>query len=402
MAGNLDGWKPKIEKAKTWWELIKKYYIIATVILASVGYGVNEGYKYYLEEIKNTPVVQNTIKSDNKILSSSFSDNTLTAEFTELIIPNQTVDVYKLVKISTTKIGSFYDLLVMTVQNGQLEFVDALELKQGGWCFTGKPGQYSIRLSVFDPNTGFSASTGQVIIGNAPQPPPVKLPTIDFTASSTNIKVGESVTLSWTTTDANSVTLNNNTVAINGTQVFSPLAGTHTFTLVAVGNGGSSNKTVTVNVSNNPLPPPPSDKYGFGPAMHEVIKTKIPKEYISYAAGLADNFEGVASGVAAGSWKTPNEMNTELAGRNRLTLKNDQTIINAWMPFFQAWTERTSALNREGKLPNLADEYRIVYLETVTALRSNLTAQSNTFESALERDYIVYQNYLKATGRKND
>jgi hypothetical protein len=391
MSGNLAGWSPK--KTSTWFETIKKYYLIATLVLASIGYGVNEGYKYYIDNGGVLPTVKKVESvQDNKILSASFQDESVRAE---LIIPNQKVDVYKLVKISTTQKGSLYDLLVMTVDKGQIVFVDAVETKDGGWVFTGSPGTYSLRLMIFSPDTGFNASVGQVIIGNGPVP--VDQPTINLTVLPDTIRVGESATLSWSTTNATTVSLNGINVATTGTQSVNPSV-TSTYTVTATGNGGTVNKTVTLTVGTNPIPNPiPAGKYGFGPSMYEVIKQKVPNQYWQYAPALADNFESVASGQAAGSYPTPSAMNTELAGRNRLTLKNDQTIINAWLPFFQAWADKASALNKEGKLPNIGDEYATVYRETTLALRQlSKGSEVSNAKQQFDNDHLVYERYKKA------
>jgi hypothetical protein len=396
MGGNLNGWTPK--KAITWWTTIKKYWMTFALVVASITYGGNEGYKYFIEhynkEIPSAKIELKQKQQQSLGMSAAFSDPSLRAE---LIIPNQKVDVYKLVKISTTQKGSFYDLLVMTVQENQILFVDTVETKDGGWVFTGSPGLYSLRLIVFDPQTGFSASTGQVQIGNGPQPPPLLQPTIDLKVVPDTIKVGETATISWTTTNATTVSLNGINVPITGIQVVNPSV-TSTYTLTATGSGGTINKTVTLNVENNPGPNPiPEGKYGFGSSMYDVIKSKVPNQYWQYASGLADNFEGVASGQAAGAFPTPSAMNTELAGRNRLTLKNDQTIINAWLPFFQAWADRASSLNKEGKLANIGDEYAIVYRETVLALRQlSKSTSAKSFDEQFQADHLVYERYKQA------
>lgn len=71
-----------------------------------------------------------------------------------------------------------------------------------------------------------------------------------FTANPNQILKGKSATLSWTTTNAESVSINNGvgTVALNGSTEVSPSA-TITYVLTATGKGGSttSNAVVTVN-----------------------------------------------------------------------------------------------------------------------------------------------------------
>ncbi len=77
-------------------------------------------------------------------------------------------------------------------------------------------------------------------------------PTINsFTADSYHIISGESVTLSWNVTGADSVTINQGigTVDSTGTKVVNPTA-TITYTLTASNTNGSVTNTVTVNVGS--------------------------------------------------------------------------------------------------------------------------------------------------------
>ena len=69
-----------------------------------------------------------------------------------------------------------------------------------------------------------------------------------FTATPGSIDEGGSATLSWTTTDATTVTISGvGTVAVSGTQVVTPTV-TTTYTLTAIGPGGTATATVTVRV----------------------------------------------------------------------------------------------------------------------------------------------------------
>ncbi len=103
-----------------------------------------------------------------------------------------------------------------------------------------------------------------------PPPPaaaPTPAPTATLTANPSTITPGQSVVLNWSTTDATSVTIDNNigTVNANGTQNVTPTA-TTTYNLVARGDGGSSEASATVTVNQPPPPPPPPP-----PAMTESI-----------------------------------------------------------------------------------------------------------------------------------
>jgi hypothetical protein len=81
------------------------------------------------------------------------------------------------------------------------------------------------------------------------------MPTASLTASSMTIQTGQSVTLTWGTTNATSATMNGNTVALNGSQAYSP-AVTTTYTLVATNSAGSVTRSATVTVTTPPPPVP--------------------------------------------------------------------------------------------------------------------------------------------------
>ncbi len=86
---------------------------------------------------------------------------------------------------------------------------------------------------------------------NAPAPPPT-VAISAFEATPPTIKQGESSTLSWTTTNATSVTLDGQSVAKSGTKQVTPSQTTQ-YTLEADGEGGPAVKKVTVTVSEPAL-----------------------------------------------------------------------------------------------------------------------------------------------------
>ena len=93
----------------------------------------------------------------------------------------------------------------------------------------------------------------------------VPAPTIDsFGASPSTIDEGQSATLSWTTTNATSCTINGSAVAVDGSTTVSPTS-TTTYTLTATGAGGSVSQNVTVTV-NEVTPPPTIDSFSASPA----------------------------------------------------------------------------------------------------------------------------------------
>ena len=101
---------------------------------------------------------------------------------------------------------------------------------------------------------------GSIGGGSTPPPPPAPgAPTATLTASPATITAGQFSTLSWTTTNATSVTINpaipkedvTNT-PLNGQGAVTPQQ-TTTYTLTAKGQNGSTTQTVTVTV--NQVPP---------------------------------------------------------------------------------------------------------------------------------------------------
>jgi phospholipase C len=75
-------------------------------------------------------------------------------------------------------------------------------------------------------------------------------PSVTFTASPSAINTGQSATLTWTTANATSVSIDNGVGAqpVNGSVTVTPAA-TTTYTLTATGTGGTTTATTTVTVS---------------------------------------------------------------------------------------------------------------------------------------------------------
>lgn len=313
--------------------------------------------KAYKEAVENNVI---THFPTGKNLASKFSDSAISAA---LIVPDKAVDVYKFVKIKTDKDASFYDLMVMTVYKGNIVFVDTVQTSnKGEWVFTGPPGQYAVRLSSYNPTTGVSVDTGNVIIGEpAPPPPPpvVKVSVPNFTGN----QFGDSQSLAV----AMGLVLKTDNPDLKGVVTSQDVAAK---TSVDVGS--------TINVvvkSSIPVPPPPpvfTEKYGFSTFAFNEVMTKVDAESRkAYKDGLAANFEAVAASIAAGAFTDVKSSQVELAGRNRLTLNNNDTAtVQKWLPFFTDWSARATDLNKNGTLPNMLDEYRLVYLETAKGLRA--------------------------------
>jgi len=81
----------------------------------------------------------------------------------------------------------------------------------------------------------------------------IPLPTVSLSADPTSITAGGSSTLTWNSTNADTVSIDNGigTVGLSGTQSVSPAA-TTTYTITATGAGGTATKSVTITVI--PLP----------------------------------------------------------------------------------------------------------------------------------------------------
>ena len=88
--------------------------------------------------------------------------------------------------------------------------------------------------------------------------PPKAAAITSFAPSSTRIKQGESIALTWVTTDASSVSINGveATPAAAGSQMVKPTQDT-TYTLLAIGTGTPAKSSVTITVDKTPPPPPP-------------------------------------------------------------------------------------------------------------------------------------------------
>jgi phospholipase C len=94
-------------------------------------------------------------------------------------------------------------------------------------------------------------------VSSSPTPPTNPAPTVSFSGSPTSINSGQSVTLTWTTTNATAFTISpavsQSALPTSGSQAISPTA-TTTYTATATGAGGSvtAQVTITVTATANP------------------------------------------------------------------------------------------------------------------------------------------------------
>ncbi len=105
---------------------------------------------------------------------------------------------------------------------------------------------------------GTATATVTVTVTPAP-PPPTPAPTVQFSASPASITAGQSSVLSWSTSNATSVTIQpgSSNLPLSGSMTVTPAA-TTTYALTATGAGGTTTATATVTVTNAPPPPPPA------------------------------------------------------------------------------------------------------------------------------------------------
>jgi peptidoglycan-associated lipoprotein len=109
-------------------------------------------------------------------------------------------------------------------------------------------------------------------------PPPAK-PTVNLQASSSTIQRGDSVTLTWSSTNATSLNLSPGAgnVSAEGSQRVSP-SDSVTYTLTATGPGGSADASVHVTVN---VPPPPPPKVAE-PTVQELFDKNVKDAFFDY------------------------------------------------------------------------------------------------------------------------
>jgi hypothetical protein len=134
----------------------------------------------------------------------------------------------------------------ITTNNGTIQFEGRID-----WAANALNGDYFIS----DGSCSGDFGSGSLTKGGSP--PPVNLPAATFTANPTTIRQDQSSTLSWTTNNATSVTIDKGigTVPTSGSRTVSP-SQTTTYTLTASGPGGTTTATATVTVT---LPSPTAE-----------------------------------------------------------------------------------------------------------------------------------------------
>ncbi len=111
-----------------------------------------------------------------------------------------------------------------------------------------------------------------------PPPPPPAAPTASLSASPDTVQKGQSVTLTWQTTNATDVSIEGiGAVQPNGSQQVTPSDST-TYTLTAKGDGGTQQATARVTVTSPPPPPPTASS----PTEQELFSQNIKDIYFDY------------------------------------------------------------------------------------------------------------------------
>src|SRR5713101_2076063 len=111
-----------------------------------------------------------------------------------------------------------------------------------------------------------------------PPPPAASRPTVTLQASPTSINKGESVTLSWNSTDATQLTIAPEVGAVTaqGSTKVTPSDST-TYTITATGPGGSATATAAVTVA---APPPPAA--APQPTIDDLFLKEVRDAYFDY------------------------------------------------------------------------------------------------------------------------
>ena len=113
----------------------------------------------------------------------------------------------------------------------------------------------------------------------APAAPPPARPTVTLEASPTLIQKGETATLTWSSTNATSLSLSPGAgnVTAEGTSRVTPSDST-TYTITATGPGGSADATARVSVAPAPPPAPAAHQ----PTVQELFNKEVKDAFFDY------------------------------------------------------------------------------------------------------------------------
>ncbi|MCX6875879.1 MAG: hypothetical protein NTW21_19020 [Verrucomicrobia bacterium] len=185
-------------------------------------------------------------------------------------------------------------------------------------------GQDAAMAARFKKGNNLAYSALSPITGNPPQFKATNswplAPTLTFSASPAGVLSGEASTLSWTTTNATTVSIDNGvgTVAASGSVQVYPTA-TTTYTLTAIGDGGTRTKTAQVAV----VAPGPFRYYRFVPT-----QLRNPGDNSVQLAEFQMLFNGTRLGGASASNPGGNS-----PGDQSPLEGNDNNLDTKWLDF---------------------------------------------------------------------
>ena len=159
-----------------------------------------------------------------------------------------------------------------------------------------------------------SAQTTVVSDGGGTPPPPATAPTVTLSAEPPTINQGQSTTLSWVSTDADSCTAawTDSSVAI-GSDTVNPTV-TTTYTMSCSGAGGSASDSVTVTVNEPPAVSQPTVSLSASPS------SIARGGSITLSWSSTDTSSCAASGNWSGSKATSGSQTVQLTGPATFTL----------------------------------------------------------------------------------
>jgi len=179
----------------------------------------------------------------------------------------------------------------------------------------------------------FNYTRGSISPYSGPSPMPIYQPVINsFNANASSIDVGQTVTLTWTTSNASSVTISPGigTVGTSGSTTVTPGA-TTTYTLSATGSSGSTvTSSATINVIPRVSPTLSVQQSTIQSGQSTVLSWNAPAALQVYIDGLG-NFDAVGTIVV-----TPNQTITYNLTATYIdgTTQTAAAIVTVEQPFY--------------------------------------------------------------------
>jgi hypothetical protein len=178
-----------------------------------------------------------------------------------------------LTALPTTIQSGQSSLLTWITSNATSVYLDGVAVDPNGTKTVSPTATKTYNLVAMSGSNRVRSSATVTVSGTAP--PPVVMPTATLDPPIATIQSGQSVTLTWNTTDATSATINGNPVPLDGSQAYSPTV-TTTYELVATNAAGSDVATSIVTVTTSaPPPPPPSPPTPMPTALLTAMATSI-------------------------------------------------------------------------------------------------------------------------------